>query len=774
MNTTHHWKIIGIAATFWVIIAVPLYLWRVARQPLAANGASEAEVTFSGSQKCAGCHKTQYDLWRASHHDLAMDKATETTVLGNFDNALLDHLGTRTTFYRKKDQFRVRTRGPDGLMGDFEIRYVFGVHPLQQYLVPFPGGRLQCLPIAWDARKNRWYHLNGSEPVQPDDWLYWTNAGQNWNGMCAECHSTNLKKNYDPESDTYRTTWSEIDVSCEACHGPGSRHVAWAELPEMARPQTHGNYELAVKTGEISARDQVELCAPCHSRRSILGDYTHYEKELLDSLLPVLLTEGLYFPDGQILEEVYVYGSFTQSRMYHRHVRCSDCHDVHSLKTVQEGNGLCLQCHKAVRYDTKAHHFHKQPGETGDPIKAGNGTVLHPVGSGAQCVQCHMPGRLYMGIDYRPDHSFRIPRPDLSVRLNTPNACNRCHTDKSAQWADNTMTQWYGPGRTGHYATILAAGRQRLPEAKTGLIGLAGDTLYPVIVRATALALLEQYPGEEIQRALAEALTDPEALIRHTAVRLLSRIETDPRKTLLVAMLYDPVKAVRIEAANQISAIADPALGADHDRVYRSGLEEYISAMTYSADFAFGRFNLGNLANHLKQTEQAAENYQAAIKIDNQFYAAKVNLAMLYNRKGDNAAAERLFQQTLAIRDDLPEVHYSLGLLLAEEKRYTEAALHLESASQAMPRYARVHYNLGQIWDYLNRADKAQAALERSYALEPENPDHLNALVRFYVKHGNFARIENVAQGILTHDPENAVGRQLRQLVGRMRAAAEK
>jgi Tfp pilus assembly protein PilF len=266
-------------------------------------------------------------------------------------------------------------------------------------------------------------------------------------------------------------------------------------------------------------------------------------------------------------------------------------------------------------------------------------------------------------------------------------------------------------------------------------------------------------------------LTDPEALIRHTAVRQLSRIEAGPRKTLLVAMLYDPVKAVRMEAANQISAIADPALRQDHDRVYRSGLDEYTAAMTYSADFAFGRFNLGNLSSNLKQAEQAAEQYQAAIKIDNQFYPAKVNLAMLYNRKGDNAAAERLFRETLALRDDLPEVHYSLGLLLAEEKRYTEAVQYLETASQAMPHYARVHYNAGQIWDYLNRPDKAQAALERSYALEPQNPDYLKALVRYYVKHDKFTRIEKMAQRILAQDPENAVGRQLRQFVDRMAKA---
>jgi tetratricopeptide (TPR) repeat protein len=756
------WKIAGIVATLLIIMAFPLYLaversgWVPA--PVPAPGAAAA---FVGSQACRECHKQAYDKWKGSHHERAMDVATDESVRGDFQNAVFEHLGVTSKFYRKDGKFFVRTAGVGGEMQDFQISHTFGWFPLQQYLVAFPGGRLQCLPIAWDVRQGRWYHLYPNETLDPSDWLYWTNAAQNWNGMCAECHSTNLQKNYDPDKDTYQTIWSEINVGCEACHGPASRHVAWAELPDMARPQGVVNYELTVVTSDIGARRQVELCAPCHSRRAILGDYTHHEADLLDSLLPSLLIEGLYFADGQILDEVYVYGSFTQSKMYHRDVRCSDCHDVHSTTIHEQDNALCLQCHRSAVYDTPAHHFHKRVGEPGEPIRSAQGQVLFEVGSGARCAQCHMPGRDYMVIDYRPDHSFRIPRPDLTIQLGTPNACSRCHQDKSAQWAEQAMTQWYGPGRAKHYAQVIEAGRRRLPEARADLIGLAGDALYPVIVRSTALDLLGSYPGPDTQHAIQTAMTDPEALIRRTATNRSALLPPERRRDILASMIYDPVSAVRMEAAYQMSAIAGLKLPPDQQRAYQSALLEYQNSMNYSADFAFGRFNLGNLYTHFNQRDSAITQYEKAIQIDDQFYMAKVNLAVLYSQKGDNDRAEQLLREALTARDDLYDVHYSLGLLLAEERRYAEAARHLETAAAGLPDFARAHYNLGQLLDFLQRSQEAQAALERAHALEPQNSEYLKALVQHYLRFEKFDEARRLAGRMLDADPRDPAAQDL-------------
>jgi Tfp pilus assembly protein PilF len=488
---------------------------------------------------------------------------------------------------------------------------------------------------------------------------------------------------------------------------------------------------------------------------------------LLDSLLPSLLTEELYFTDGQILEEVYVYGSFTQSKMYRRNVRCSDCHDVHSIKPVKEGNGLCLQCHRAKIYDSKEHHFHKKKGEKGEPIRSKDGKVLFEVGTGGECVQCHMPGRYYMGIDYRPDHSFRIPRADLSIKLGTPNACNRCHADKTDQWSDQHITKWYGPGRRAHYGDIITAGRRQLTEAYENLIKLAGDPLYPVIVRATALSLLSAYPGDERNQAFELALMDEEALIRRTAVDYLN--VSDPKKQtgLLAAVLYDPVKAIRIEAARRLTEISSPQLDENQNKIFRTTLLEFQQAMEYSADFAFGRYNLANLYANLKKPELAMENYQAAIRIDGQFYPAKVNLAMLYNQLGQNDKAEILLRQVVTAQPELYEIQYSLGLLLAEEKQYAEAARYLEAAARGMPTRSRVHYNLGLLLDYLGKDLQAESALQRALELEPANLEYLNAIAQYYLKREMYQQAKRIAEQIISNHPSNQLGPQLLDSINR-------
>jgi Tfp pilus assembly protein PilF len=739
------WRRTGLLATVVIVLSVPAYLLKAGyeRKPTPPP-----VVRFVGSAKCERCHKEAYGKWKNSHHDLAMDVATDKTVLGNFDNAVIRHNGVETRFFRKNGKFFVHTRGPEGKMGEFEIAYTFGAFPLQQYLIPFPGGRLQCLTIAWDVKVRKWFLLP-NHTDDASDWLHWTRGGENWNLMCAECHSTNLAKRYDMATDTYKTTWTDIDVGCEACHGPGEKHVAWADRPAMGLTETE-NFDLTVGTRELDAAGMLGICAPCHSRRAFLGGPIPVSGEVMDGMIPQVLETGMYYPDGQILEEVYVYGSFVQSRMYRRGVRCSDCHDIHSLKLHKEKNDLCLACHRADTYDTKDHHFHKKL-DKGKPSE------------GWLCVRCHMPGRYYMGNDFRIDHSIRIPRPDLSLEIGTPNSCNAagCHADKSVAWSVGHYRKWYGTKRKPHYGQVIAAGRARKPGAGSELIRLADDRLMPGIARATALSLLRGDRSGEARQAFSRALADDDPLVRFHAVRNFPAGPPEEQVRFLAPLLFDPVKAVRIEAAQGLSAVPADLLAPDRKEAFDAALDEYVRAMEYSADFATSRHNLGILYTNLGQPDRARENYEAAIAIDDRFYPAKVNLAVLYSQMGRNKDAETLLRSVLKIRPDYPEVAYSLGLLLAEEKRYGEAVEYLRAAARGMPGRSRAHYNLGLLLQHMGKGPEAERSLLKALELEPRNLDYLYAAADHYVKAGRFGEARKIAERMIAAHPSQRIGHDL-------------
>jgi Tfp pilus assembly protein PilF len=497
----------------------------------------------------------------------------------------------------------------------------------------------------------------------------------------------------------------------------------------------------------------------------MLGDYSHRQQNLLDTETPRLLEQGLYYADGQILDEVYVYGSFVQSKMYANDVRCSDCHNAHTIKLHHEDNKLCLQCHQASVYDTKQHHFHKKKGEKGDPIRSAEGTVLFEVGSGAMCVQCHMPGRLYMVNDYRPDHSIRIPRPDLSVELGTPNGCSRCHVDKTNEWSAEYTKKWYGSKHKFHFGTTFTAARTIVPQAREELIQIVSDNLSPTLVRATALSLLGRYQGDSVIAAFRQALASDEAILRRTALMNLPRLDPDEQMEMAGPLLDDPVKGVRIEAARTLTRIPADQLPSRLQEPFTRALEEFETTALYSADFAASRLNLGALYSYLGQSDQAEHHFKKAVAIDRDFYTARTNLAVLYSRQGKNDLAEEQLRKALTVNPDLADVHYSLGLLLSEQKQYKEAAKHLHQATVGMPENARAQYNLGQLLAFLKQDEAAETALRRTIEIDPRNMNYLQAIAQFYLARGKLSQAEEIADQMIAARPGNPLGRQLLEYI---------
>ena len=749
----HNWRIAAAVALAVIVLAIPMYVVRELQRDDPTASALPAQSSFVGRSACIECHTDAYEQWLGSDHDNAMDMATEATVLGDFDDAEFAHAGITSRFYRKDAGFYVFTEGPGGEMAEFEIQYTFGIEPLQQYLVPFPGGRLQALPVAWDTEREQWFTLTPGSVIAPDDWLHWTRNGQNWNGMCAECHSTNLQKNFDAETGTFDTTWSEIDVSCEACHGPGSRHVAWAEVDPMGR-ELIDNYGLEVVSSGLDNRQYVDMCAPCHSRRSELPDYDHSQADLLQYHVPSLLDDGLYHPDGQILEEVYVWGSFVQSKMFLNGVKCGDCHDAHSLALHQEGNALCAQCHQPGTYDTTSHHFHQKVVE-GEPS------------DGALCIKCHMPEQPYMVIDYRADHSLRVPRPDLSESLGVPNSCSQsgCHDDQTIEWAVEAYTNWYGEARKPHYGEVLAAARAGKPEAQDGLIALVEDPLNAPIVRATALRALAAYPPERNVPVIRRALVDEEALLRHTAVEAVVAASPEVLVELLAPLLFDPVRAVRMRAATQLAGVSQEFLTAEQTTALDRELESYISAMRSMLDFASSGLNLGNLYDAKGDTATAEKYYRQAIEVDSLFFPAKINLAVVLSRQGEDREAESLLRDVVTAYPEQYDAAYSLSLLLVASGRRDEALAYLDQAAEGLPGRSRIHYNRGLLLAQMGRGEDAEAALNRALSLEPDSIDYLYALIDFYARRDRLEEALELARRMVEAHPGNRMGYDLRDAI---------
>jgi Flp pilus assembly protein TadD len=698
-----------------------------------------------------------------------MQVANEQTILGDFKNATFTYRDVTTTFFRRDSKFFVRTDGPDGQLHDYEIAYTFGVTPLQQYLIAFPGGRYQALGIAWDSRPQdvggqRWFHLYPEQRLAPGNPLHWTGIDQTWNYQCAECHSTNLQKNYRLDGDRYETTWSELNVACEACHGPGSRHVAWARaggtVPTPEEPSRGLMVPLtgrddvawvmdphtgsAKRTTPIPTRFEVETCARCHARRGILDDHYVPGRPLMDTHRPALLAEGLYYADGQIQDEVYEYGSFLQSKMYRAGVTCSDCHDPHSLRLRDTGNTLCAHCHAPARFDTPAHHFHQ----------AGSAE--------SQCVACHMPAKTYMGVDARRDHSLRRPRPDLSVQLGTPNACTACHTDRPRQWAADTIVRWYGPGpRPPHFATALHAGRTRKPGAAGALGRLLGDAAVPGIARATAVSLLGRSLSPQSLKTVESALADGDPLVRMAAVSVLEAVEPQTRLRLAAPLLQDTIRTVRIEAARVLAPLDKARLSAEQRAALDRALAEYRQAQEVNADRPEAHLNLGVLQAQLGKPLEAERAYRTALRIDPSFAPTYVNLADLYRAQQRDEEGEKILRQGLAVSPNDAALHHALGLLLVRRGRQLEALGALERAAELRPDNPHYDYVLGVALHSVHQSTRALEVLTQAHARHPGEPEILVGLATISRERGQIASAVGYARKLVALIPYDQGARQL-------------
>ncbi|WP_051927626.1 multiheme c-type cytochrome [Ruegeria halocynthiae] len=611
----------------------------------APLGAFAQSPSYVGSDQCAACHKDETAAWATSHHALAWTQVDAGTVVADFDATRFDHDGMSVEFSDTNGKLQARVTEKDGTSTQYDVHSVAGIEPLQQYLFETEPGRLQSFDVVWDTEQKRWFHLYPDQDLPPDDGLHWTGSYKNWNARCAECHATGFEKNYDTETRSYNSVQSEIGVGCEACHGPGSAHIDWTL--GQGTPDGVNEFGFSMSWGRGQTEAEIQQCAGCHSRREAHEDGnpipgTPYH----DAYNLAVLRPGFYQPDGQILDEVYVYGSFLQSKMYARGVGCMDCHKPHSAQLRADGNGICTQCHSAAgnpdfptltakEYDATAHH-------------------QHPDGSdGVQCKSCHMIERTYMGVDGRRDHSFRVPRPDLGMG---EDACTDCHKDQDQDWAAQRIKEWFpeSPHRGPHFGTAfqdVVAGRADGPE---DLLEIAANPDLAGIVRATAVYLLQPYGSPDVATRTAPLLSDPDPLVRANAAPLQRQASPPDRLRRLEPLLADPLRNVRMSAAKEFLTIPQNSMTAEQSRLAGQGLAEWRTAISNRLDFPETHLVLGGMALTLRNAEAAERAFREVVTMDPQRAEAWPMLVQLTQINRGLRAARDVAQQGLTVLPDNP------------------------------------------------------------------------------------------------------------------------
>ena len=727
---------------------------------------SAASHAYTGSDSCKSCHAREYDNWLGSHHDLAMQLPTPETVLGNFNDATFTYNGVTTRFYREGELYKVRTDGEDGKLTDFTVKYVFGVYPLQQYLLPLSRGRLQALSIAWDARPadeggQRWYHLYPDETIDYQDPLHWTGHYQNWNSRCAECHSTDLEKNYNAETRAFNTTYEEIDVGCEACHGPGEKHLELAASKQLKGAANGGFPTALAQRGEwtfapdatiarrsqpLDSRAQVDSCGRCHSRRGTLGEY-HYGADLLATHRLALPQAPLYYHDGQILDEVYVYGSFLQSKMHQAGVVCSNCHEPHSLALRAPDNGVCAQCHLPQEYDTQAHHHH--------PTDSG----------GALCANCHMPETTYMGVDPRRDHSMRIPRPDLSVAMGTPNACNQCHTDRDAQWAVTALRGWGVHFRdTGsHIARAFQRFDQGDRSVVPALAQLANDPAAAPIWRATALEAVAQGGGREAIQAVTSVLYDDDPILRASAVRSLNFLPLNQRYQLLQPLIDDEVGTVRMEVAVSLAGVPLDQLSPEQAQQLRELFDWYLGIQRLHADMPETQLQVGIFQLSRGEVQQAEASYREALSLNPQLVPAALNLADVLRAQGRDKEAREVLLKVLDFAPDSGDTLHALGLLETRAGNTEQALEYFQQSANLETMGSRHRFVYAIALHDTGNPREAVIQLQALLRQLPRDEEVLLALANYNAELGERERAQAYARTLTQIAPRNRVYQQLLQ-----------
>lgn len=761
-------------------ISILLMLCMLVVTPLvSANTKDNSSSSFDqyiGSDTCQNCHQAEHKLWQQSDHHKAMQAPNANSVLGDFNNVEVEFHQIKTRFFKRENQYFVETTNKQGERQTFDVKYTFGFDPLQQYILDTGKGHMQAFNIAWDTRPKtqggqRWYHLQPDESITPDHPFFWQRHFQNWNSRCAECHTTGYEKNYQLETNSFATQFAETTVGCESCHGPAKTHQQQAQQGKfstnkgfsqaLATPPVWGfaaNDPIANLVGDSNTQ-YMQQCAACHSRRLPINNDTSVNQQDYHNQFSLdLVSVASYFDDGQIKDEVFVIGSFLQSKMAKAGVTCSNCHNPHSGKLKFEGNQVCSQCHSASTYDVPEHHHHRA-----ESIGAQSG-VKGDTQVGVQCVDCHMPNTTYMQVDPRRDHSFVIPNAKVSSTVGSPNACLDCHKKQGLPWVNQQLkTLFKQTSNTNSQAAHLSQqhwsqlhlldGDKKVEFAQQKMPTL------PAIVSAKLLDIINQQPSQASITLALQQLSSNEPMIRRGAIAVLRQLSPDQAFQYLYPLLKDPIQSVKFDAAAVLASWLSQMpkhLLPDLSTV----IEEYRTSLMVTSDFPTSQLTLAQIALALGDKKQAQQHFEQALTIAPNLPIAMLAFADFWRQTNNQEKEQALLEKAVQIHIDFSDVLHQYGLFWIRKKEYVKASEWLVKATQladAQPYYA---YVAATALDTISRTKHAVSLLLEANQRWPKQQNLLYSLALYADKTKNKNALKIAMLDLPTLLPNNAQVKQ--------------
>ena len=703
-----------------IALAIVLTFQSVVVHAQGKSGATLVDQGYAGSKSCMECHERFYQLWSTSKHGLAMQpynaEFAKTKLTPQFSDLVIRKLKYRADLTKGV----VTEAGPKGTK-QYKIEHALGGKNVYYFLAPFPKGRLQTLPIAYDINKKLWFdtaasgvrHFPGTERDQP---VSWKDPGYTFNTGCYNCHVSQLSNNYDLKTDTYKTTWAEPGINCETCHGPSAEHNrAMKETPKGQQPKDMK----IISVKKFTPEQHNSTCSGCHAKMSPVTAAYPPGAHFFDHYDLATLEDPDFYPDGRDLGENYTYTSWLMSPCAKAgKINCVTCHTSsgrYRFKAEEKANDACMPCHEKQVKNAPAHTHHK------------------PDGPANKCISCHMPMTSFARMN-RTDHSMLPPTPSATIAYKSPNACNMCHTDKDAAWADKYVREW----RTRDYqapvlkrAALIDGARKRdwkqLPSMLDYIISKDRDEVF-----ATSLIRLVPSSGDaRIPPILLKSIKDPSPLVRGAAADALQHVQTREAVQALVAATSDDYRLVRVRAAASLAGYPNLPLNEADKKSVDAANKEYLASLTARPDQWSSHYNLGNYYLNRNDPKKAISSYNTSLKLEPRAVLAMVNESMAYARLGDNKKADDSLKKALKLAPDNAAANFNMGLLKAEQNDPKGAEQYLKKALKADPQMAQAAYNLCVI-TAKDRINEAVNYCKKAAELRPQEPRYAYTLA-FYL-----------------------------------------